>query len=181
MSAWQRVRETWRRWREPAWRAWLIDGVLFLAVLGGVMAYQTRGHLGSGAPAPDFVVRDLDGEQHRLSDFRGKPLVIYWWAPWCGVCAQESSTFSSFREAVGDDANVVSIAVDYPSLSSVQQYVAKHGVDYPVLLGNDELREAYGVNQYPSIYFVNAEGEVARTVVGYTTELGLRSRLMLVD
>lgn len=178
---WRNLRSAWSRWRQPAWRGWLIDGVIFLVVIAGIAMWQTRGHIGGGTPAPDFVMNDLDGRTHQLADFRGKPVVMVWWAPWCGVCAQETGTLSALAEATRGDAHVISVVADFRTMNSVRQFVSKHGVDYPVLLAGPEEREAWGVESYPSIFFLDSEGRVARSVVGYTTGLGLRARLMLVD
>ncbi len=178
-TSWERIRNAWNRWRQPAWRGWLIDGALVVLVFSAVAAYQTRRHLGSGTAAPDILLRELGGEVTRLSDLHGKPVVMLWWAPWCGVCGQESGTWSSFTRTMGKDAHVISVAADYASIREVRAFMQKNGVDYPVLLASPEARDAFGVDQYPSIYFLDAEGRVVRSVVGYTTSLGLYARALL--
>lgn len=156
---------------------WAEDLVIFAALFGGVLAWQTRGLVPSGNAAPPFVLRDLDGRAWSLSSLAGKPVVLHFWAPWCGVCKTESPNVSSLYRAAGGDAAVISVAVAYGSVDEVRQFVREHGVDYPVLLGDDALMEAYRVSSLPTTYFLAKDGRIRHASVGYTTSLGLRARL----
>jgi hypothetical protein len=64
-------------------------------------------------------------------------------------------------------------------VEAVRRFVSEHGVDYPVLLGDDALQQAWRVNSFPTVFFLSPEGRVERAVVGYTTLAGLSWRLML--
>jgi peroxiredoxin len=155
-----------------------MDVALVALVFAAVMAWQTR-HLPTGAPAPDFTLRTLSGEQVRLSELRGKPVVLAFWAPWCGVCEVESSTLSALRGTVGDSAHVLSVAVAYEDEEDVRRFAREHAVDYPVLLGDEALRRDFRVEQFPTTFFVSSEGRLERAAVGYTTRLGLLWRMWL--
>ncbi|HYO56551.1 TlpA disulfide reductase family protein [Archangium sp.] len=155
-----------------------MDLALVGLVFAAVMAWQTR-HLPTGAPAPDFTLRTLSGGQVRLSELQGKPVVLAFWAPWCGVCKFESSTLSALRSTVGGSAHVLSVAVAYEDEEDVRRFAREHAVDYPVLLGGPELMRAYGVEQFPTTFFVSSEGHIERAAVGYTTRLGLLWRMWL--
>jgi hypothetical protein len=74
---------------------------------------------------------------------------------------------------------VLSVAVAYEDEEDVRRFAREHAVDYPVLLGSEELRRAYGVEQFPTTFFVTPEGQLERAAVGYTTRLGLLWRMWL--
>jgi peroxiredoxin len=172
------VRETWNRARTRWWVRGSVDLALVALVFTAVSAWQTR-HLPKGTPAPDFSLRTLSGEQVRLSELRGKPVVLAIWAPWCGVCKMESSTLSGLRHMVGDSAHVLSVAVAYEDEEDVRRFAREQEVDYPVLLGGAELMGALKVEQFPTTFFVSSEGRIERASVGYTTRLGLLWRMWL--
>lgn len=172
-----RARGAWQRARARWWVRWGVDLLVLALIALGVMAWQTRNLPGGGEPAPDFALRTLSGEQVRLADLKGKPVLLVFWAPWCGVCKTESPTLSSLREWVGERAHVVSVALSYEDEEDVRRYVREQEVDYLVLLGNEATRRAYRVNMYPTTFVLSAEGRIEQSAVGYTTKLGLLWRL----
>jgi peroxiredoxin len=169
-EAWQRARQRW-------WVRWGVDLAVAALLFIGVMAWQTRHLPGAGTPAPDFQLRTLAGEQVRLSELRGKPVVLAFWAPWCGVCKAESSTLSALRGMVGERAHVLTVAVAYEDEADVRRFVREQGADYPVLLGNDALSRSFQVDRFPTTFILSSEGHIEQATVGYTTRLGLLWRL----
>jgi peroxiredoxin len=169
------VEKLWKR----RWVRLSVDAILTLLVVGAVMGWQTRHLLGGGEQAPAFALRDLDGKTWRLEDLKGKPVLLTFWAPWCGVCKAESPNLSAVRSAVGEDAQVISVALGWEDLGAVQRYVSDQQVDYPVLLGNEQIREAFRIEAFPTTYFISEDGRIKHTTVGYTSELGMRLRLKL--
>jgi peroxiredoxin len=167
------------RYRQRAWVRWSVDGLLLALLAAGVMAWQTRRLPASGTPAPAFALRTLDGRVVRLEDLRGRPVALTFWAPWCGVCKAESSNLSALRERVGGRAHVLSVALAYDDEAAVRAFVEAHGVDYPVLLGDDAVQRAWRVDTFPTTVFLSADGRVKRAAVGYTTQAGLLWRLWL--
>lgn len=151
-------------------------GVLMIAVTV-IGLWQTRGHL--TGPAPAFSLPTLAGPEVSLASLKGKPTIVAFWAPWCGVCKAEARNFSWAKRIVGDRANVISIASAWDQVSQVQGYVADHGVDYPVLLDSANLSQQFKVEAFPTVYFLDGEGRVKRSAVGYTTTGGLLLRLLL--
>ena len=173
----ERARAAWGRARTRWWVRWGVDLALFGLVALAVMAWQTRHLPGAGTPAPDVTLRALSGERVRLHDLRGKPVVLVFWAPWCGVCKAESSTVSALRDMVGERAHVVSVALAYEDEEDVRRFVREREVDYPVLLGNDALARTLRVEMFPTTLVLSSEGRIEQAAVGYTTRLGLLWRL----
>jgi thiol-disulfide isomerase/thioredoxin len=168
----------YRRIRQRVWARWGIDLAILAALVLGIGAWQTRTHLSSGE-MPSAVLTTLDGERVSLESLRGKPVLVAFWAPWCSVCAADSQNLSWVRSVSGDRARVVSVAASFEDVGQVRAYVRDHGVDYPVLLGDDALLRAFHVEAFPTAYFLDARGRVQRSVTGYTTTPGLLARLFL--
>lgn len=175
------MRQHWQRYKtlrqSRRWVRWAEDGVLLLALLLGVMAWQTRDLVPSGVAAPAFSLVDLDGRTWSSEELKGKKVVLHFWAPWCGVCKAETPAISSLHKSSGDDAQVLSVVLAYENLEDVRAFAKEHEVDYPVLLGNDALMRAYRVQAFPTTYFLSEDGRIEHAAVGYTTGAGLRFRL----
>jgi thiol-disulfide isomerase/thioredoxin len=166
------------RQHERRWFRWAVDLAIVAAVVLGVNAWQTRGHLGPGA-APSVTAPSLAGPPVSLESLRGKPVLVAFWAPWCTVCKAESGNLSLVRRLAGDRASVVSVAAAFDDVGQVRGYVGEHGVDYPVLLGDEALVRAFRVEAFPTVYFLDARGRVKGSTSGYTTTIGLLWRLLL--
>ncbi len=145
---------------------WLVEGTVLFAIVLGVSAWQTRAHV-RGAPLPPAVLQTLDGHTISLASLAGRPTLLAFWAPWCGVCKADSDNVSRVARWVGGRAQVVSVALAYDDRASVERYVTERGVDYPVLLGDNALAHALHVDSFPTIYFVSADGRVSSSAVGW--------------
>ncbi len=131
--------------------------------------------LKQGTAAPDFEVELLDGETLRLSELRGKGVVLNFWASWCGPCRWEMPAFEkAWQEHQRQNIAFVGIAIqDFEQES--RRFAEEVGVSYP--LGYDatgEIGTAYGVSNLPTTYFIDADGRVVRGVVGAVDEGALR-------
>lgn len=171
-----RIRDAIQRHR---WSRWLVDLLLIAVVLVAVSWFQSRNLVPRGEPAPPIRLVSTDGQTVDLSEFRGRPVLLAFWAPWCGVCRAESDNLSRLQRWVKDRATVVSVAVEYGDIESVRRYMREQGVDYPVLLGVDRTVSDYRLTKFPTTYFIDSDGRVKRTSVGYTTTVGMLVRLML--
>jgi thiol-disulfide isomerase/thioredoxin len=167
----------WAELRRKRWVRWTIDLSIIVAIIAIAGLWQTRGHLSGNAPA--FTLQTLGGKTVSLESLAGKPVLLAFWAPWCGVCKTESQNFSWVKKVVGDRAHVLSVASSWEDVTEVQAYVAENGVDYPVLLDVERLAGKFKVEAFPTVYFLDREGRVKRSAVGYTTTGGLILRLLV--
>ena len=175
LSAFGRIFTTWRRLRERRAFRWALDIALVLAVFSAISLWQGRNAL-QGA-APSFVLQTLQGSRVTSESLRGKPAVLVFWAPWCGVCRAESGNVARVASFVGDRAQVLSVASDYDNIEAIRAYVERHDVDYPVLLGGNATARDFKVRAFPTHYFLDEDGNIRHAVTGYTSTFGLWWRL----
>ena len=115
--------------------------------------------------APDFTLQDLDGNTVSLSDYRGRPVVLNFWATWCGPCRTEIPAFSDFADE-NPDVVVLGVATD-GDLKSLTKAATELGITYPVLVDSQGISSSlYKVNTIPTTVVVDKEGQVATVHVG---------------
>lgn len=113
-------------------------------------------------PAPDFTVYDAEGEKHKLSDFRGKPVIMNFWATWCGYCKLEMPDFQEKYEQYGEDIHFLMIDMtdgQQETFEKASAYIEQEGFTFPVYYDMDwEVQNTYRVTSLPTTYFIDAEG-----------------------
>lgn len=150
----------WRRWGVGILKALgaVVAGLLLMQVVGWVRAPALPDK------APDFALRDLDGEVVRLSDHEGQTVVLNFWATWCGPCRVEAPAFSRFAEA-NPDIPVLGIAADGPA-PRLRRAAEDIGITYRVLQGDGPTLKAYNIQSFPTTVVVGKDGEVVTAHVG---------------
>ena len=112
--------------------------------------------------APDFTVYDLEGNAHKLSDFRGKPVLLNFWASWCGPCQMEMPDFQKFYESHGDKVHFVIVNLtdgQQETVESASAFIEEKGYTFPVYYDTDiDAAMKYGVSAVPVSYFIDADG-----------------------
>jgi thiol-disulfide isomerase/thioredoxin len=130
-----------------------------------------------GSPAPDFSLTSLDNQTVKLSQFRGTPVLINFWATWCPPCKEELPLLVKTHQANQD--RLVILGVDMAEEAGVvRDKVREVGITYPVLLDSqNEVTNRYQVRGYPTSLFVDKNGIVQRITVGQLTEDTIKSAL----
>jgi len=124
-----------------------------------------------GAPAPDFELKSLDGRTVRLSDYRGKAVLLNFWATWCPPCKIEMPWFVDLQKQYGGQGlQVIGIAMDDDAekdSAKIAEFVKEMNLNYVVLLGNDKVGDAYGgVDGLPTTFYIGRDGRILTAVSG---------------
>jgi peroxiredoxin len=122
----------------------------------------------SGQTAPDFQLKSIDGEEITLSDFRGKPVMINFWAIWCNPCIKEMPIIQDRYLQHYPDLVVLAIEEDGKGVA-LRDYMAESSFSFLVLAGNDSVAREYNVHVYPTSYFIDEKGVIQSMVVGNLT------------
>ena len=131
-----------------------------------------------GAPAPDFELKAPDGTVYRLSDLRGRPVMLNFWATWCGPCRQEMPAIEDEYRARGGDGLVVLAINVKESRGLVEPFVQRLGLTFPVLLDHSgSVSARYRVRSLPTTFFVAPDGTIDGMRQGAYTRRMLADRL----
>jgi peroxiredoxin len=122
----------------------------------------------SRKPAPEFALKDAEGRAVRLSDYRGKVVLLNFWATWCGPCRLEVPWFKDFEQQYKDRGfAVLGVAMDDDGWEVVKPYIEQMRLNYRVLLGDATVSQAYGgVESLPTTFVIDREGRVAAVHIG---------------
>jgi len=157
----------------------IIQALIVAGVFFAVSKWQTSGLLGKGAAAPDFTLGTLEGGEYTLSETTGRKRLVYFFSPWCRICKFSSHNIVSLRSSFAkDDLEIVAVALSWDSEAEVREFAREHDLNVPVVLGDRALGAAYRIRAYPTFYVIDERGLVSGFSTGYTTELGLRFRLL---
>ncbi len=118
--------------------------------------------------APDFSLESLDGSTMRLSDLRGKAVLLNFWATWCGPCKIEMPWFVDFQNQYASQGlQIVGVAMDDASKEDISKFAKDMGVNYPILIGKDSVGDQYGgVPALPETFVITRDGKIMDKIIG---------------
>lgn len=191
------------------WRDWIPLALFVTAAIALLLLHRTPGHAAknngtatsrttvreaavyttsqaslSTAPrirafAPDFALEGLDGDMHSLSDYRGKPVVLNFWASWCGPCRDEAPVLSKTAAYYKDTATLIAVNLTASDdESSARSFASQQGFEFPVLLDRlGTVGELYRIRPVPTTMFIDSRGVITGIALGSLGEDELRRRI----
>lgn len=167
----------------PGYRSLLISIGLALAVFLAMAAFNSRHMLPADREAaPRLAGQTISGAFYDLSRSAGRPALVYFFAPWCKVCAASADNLARLRRwRDGTDLEMVAVALDWENVDSVRAYATRHQLELPVLLGDGDIARQWRVYGYPSYYVLDGKHGIARRDAGYSSQFGLWWRTWLVN
>jgi peroxiredoxin len=156
-------------------RRTFVVAVIVLAVLLGCTRSDERS-TGASGDAPNFKLQDLDGKTVRLSDFKGKPVVLDFWATWCQPCRDSMPGMAKLHKEYADKGLVIlSISLDGGAVEDVRDFRKEYGMTYTVLMGTEEVAAEYSVRTIPMMVVIDKSGKIRKRYLGAGNEEAIES------
>ena len=146
---------------------WLIARIALLGILGAVPCGAAELQPWRGGPAPELVLQALDGPAHRLADYRGRVVLVNFWATWCEPCRDEMPSMQRLKEKLaGRPFAVLAVNLDEPE-ARIRTFLSRMKVDFTVLLdpGRNAAR-SWNARILPASFLVGPDGRIRYSVVG---------------
>ena len=124
----------------------------------------------SSDKAPDFSLKSVDGKTVKLSDYKGKVVIIDFWATWCPPCRKGIPDLISIQNEFKDKVVIIGISLDREkTIKDVPGFVKSYGINYPVVYGDDKVATDYGgIQSIPTAFVIDKNGNIADSHVGLT-------------
>jgi thiol-disulfide isomerase/thioredoxin len=186
----------WAGWANWEYRQQAAEKLLASAAKGELVPDAASGMLKynspfMGKPAPAFTLQDLSGKQVSLASYKGKAVLINFWATWCGPCKLETPWLIELRNKYASQGfEVLGISTEGDDLAkddkagwakqktAIAKFVAQEKMPYPVLINGDSLSQAYGgLDAMPTSFYVDRKGTVVAAQMGITSETDMESNI----
>ena len=140
---------------------------LLLTLTGGTHAAGTLTPITGNVPAPDFSLQDTDGKTHRLSDYRGKPVIINFWATWCPPCREELPSMNRAWHLLKQEG-IAMLAINVgEDEDTIFVFSADYPTDFSILMDKSgEVIEQWPVKGLPTTYVIAPDGTIAYRAIG---------------
>ncbi len=123
-------------------------------------------------PAPAWELPSIDGKTVHLSDFKGKVVILDFWATWCPPCRAEIPDFIALQKQYGDKGlAIIGASVDQGGVATVKAFAKKNNVNYTVVMADEEVAKAYGdIQAIPTTFVIDRQGRIVKQHVGLTSK-----------
>ncbi|RFU69052.1 thiol-disulfide oxidoreductase ResA [Bacillus sp. V59.32b] len=164
----------------------LVLRTVILLLLGAALVYSLYANFTKdqdtsvkmGSIPPDFVLTDMEGNKHRLSDYKGQGVLLNFWGTWCKPCEREMPYMDNqYKKYKDQGVQILAVNIN-ESDYAVQSFVDKHKLTFPVLIDKgEEVRMAYDINPLPSTLLIDKEGKVVDFITGELTEKMIQEQM----
>lgn len=160
-------------------RRWAVDIMLFIILFMGISWWHTRGTLDKNQPVPEVSFQTLDGDTVTLDELTEGPILLHFWAVWCGVCKLETGSLNRLSRALSGDAKLIAVALNDRGVDAVRAFMDEYDVEYEVIIASPQTVRAFNVAAYPTNYYVTPgpERRIHNVTVGISSQLTMRYRL----
>jgi thiol-disulfide isomerase/thioredoxin len=160
-----------------------LNVLFFVAVFLAVSTFQARNMLStSGTVAPPLIAPLLRGGSYDIATAGERPVLVYFFAPWCKFCAVSSDNLTRLRRLRDEDSlEILTVAVDWQDLDEIRDYVDRHELDLPVVLGDSQVAQDWNVYAFPTYYVLDSDRRIRRRDLGYSTQFGLWWRTWFIN
>jgi peroxiredoxin len=161
----------------------LVIRTMVLLVLGAAVAYTLYANftkddkqtVAVGSAAPDFVLTDMQGNKHRLSDYKGQGVFLNFWGTWCPPCKEEMPYINNqYHQFNNKGVKVLTVDINESSLA-VNQFAEQLKLDFPIMIDTDkQVMNVYGIDNLPATFLIDKNGKVIKYYTGALTENKVR-------
>ena len=117
--------------------------------------------------APNFVLTDTQGEQVKLSDYRGKVVILDFWATWCPPCRRGIPDLIELQKTYKKKLAVIGISLDTDSRKNVVPFIKEYGINYKVVYGDNDVVQKYGnIQSIPTTFIIDQKGKIVSSYIG---------------
>mgnify|MGYP001821938096 CR=1 FL=1 len=161
----------------------LFNALIFVAAIIAISAFQARNMLSaSDGMAPALNGPLLRGGSYDIAAAGNRPVLVYFFAPWCKFCAASSDNLTRLRRLRDDESlAILAVALDWQNVDEVRDYADRHEIDLPVVLGDSRIAQDWRVYAFPTYYVLDSDKRIHRRDLGYSTQFGLWWRTWFVD
>jgi thiol-disulfide isomerase/thioredoxin len=144
-----------------------MKSVLSIFLLAAVLGFMTSA-MAQQKMAPNFSLKSADGATYSLSKYKGKVVVVNFWATWCGPCRKEIPDFiKAYKNYKNEGLAIIGIALDEDGWTKVTPYVTENKINYPIVLGDEEVVRNYGgINAIPTTFIIDKKGNIVDQYTG---------------
>jgi peroxiredoxin len=133
---------------------------------------------GSRKTAPDFALRDSNSATVKLSAYKGRVVLLDFWATWCTGCKVEIPWYVEFQNKYKDSGlSVIGVSMDDDGWKSVKPFLQEHKINYPIVIGNSSLGDLFGFNSMPATLLIDRDGKIADMHVGMVDKAAFDSEI----
>jgi peroxiredoxin len=166
-------------------RGALASLVVLAALMVGCSSWSTQVNAGEKAvqdrkPAPDFMLTDAKGASIKLSDYKGRVVLLNFWATWCGPCKIEIPWFVEFQNKYKDRGlAVLGVSMDEDGWQTVRPFIAAHNMNYRVAIGTDQVARRFGgIASLPTTFIIDQEGKIAAVHIGLVSKTNYAGEIL---